>query len=83
MFDSYVKDIYNKKVNAYNSVQKAISKSLLNNLLGRFGIHLEKYHTDIVDEETFNNISTVREVKGYTNIGDMSLVVLLISFFFY
>ena len=74
MFDSYVKDIYNQKVNASNSVRKAISKSLLNNLLGRFGINLEKYHTDIVDEEGFNNISIVREVKGVTNIGNMNLV---------
>lgn len=74
MFYNYVKDIYNKKVNASNSVQKAISKSLLKNLLGRFGIHLEKYKTELVDENTFNNISMIRDVKGYTNIGDMSLV---------
>ena len=40
MFDSYVKERYNQKVNASNSIKKAISKSILNNLIGRFGIHL-------------------------------------------
>lgn len=74
MFHSYVKYIYNRKVNASNSVQKAISKSLLNNLLGRFGIQLEKYKTYLVDEDTFNTISIIREVKSYNNIRDMNLV---------
>lgn len=73
MFDNYVENIYNYKVNASNPVQKSIAKSLLNNLLGRFGIHLEKYNTDIVDENTFNIISAIRDVKGYTNIGKMNL----------
>jgi len=35
VFNSYVKDIYKHKVNAENSTQKSIAKSLLNNLLGR------------------------------------------------
>jgi hypothetical protein len=49
-FDNYIKDIYTRKVNASTYTEKAISDGLLNNLLGRFGTHLEKYETAIVDQ---------------------------------
>jgi hypothetical protein len=38
----YINNIYRKKANAVNKTQKVIAKSLLTNLLGRFGINLEK-----------------------------------------
>lgn len=41
-FKNYINNIYKKKANAVNKTQKVIAKSLLNNLLGRFGINLEK-----------------------------------------
>jgi hypothetical protein len=41
-FKDYINNIYRKKANAVNKTQKVIAKSLLNNLLGRFGINLEK-----------------------------------------
>jgi len=43
VFDRYVYSIFEKKVNASHSTNKTIAKSLLNNLLGRFGIDLIKH----------------------------------------
>lgn len=74
VFDQYVQDIYMRKVNAATSTQKSLSKSLLNNLLGRFGIHLDKYETELIDYDKFKEISLVRDVKGYTAIGNMNLI---------
>jgi len=47
-FTSYINTIYQYKVYSKNTVDRSISKSLLNNLLGRFGIKLDKSVTDIV-----------------------------------
>lgn len=52
IFDKYIYDIYNNKSNSKYDVQKSMAKSLLNNLLGRFGI------TDIISSNSFNNLST-------------------------
>lgn len=48
MFKKYIDHIYNIKANPANNTQKSIAKSLLNNLLGRFGIRLDKSVTKIV-----------------------------------
>ena len=42
VFKSYIDKIYNIKSNSTNDTQKSIAKSLLNNLLDRFGISLDK-----------------------------------------
>lgn len=74
VFNTYVKDIYKHKVNAQNATEKFLAKSLLNNLLGRFGIDLEKYETSLIDNETFTKMSLVRDVKGHISVGNMNLV---------
>ena len=55
VFNKYILEIYNHKVNATNSTRKSTAKSLLNNLLGRFGIDLEKY-IDITKKQITENV---------------------------
>jgi DNA polymerase type B, organellar and viral len=74
VFKSYIYDIFDHKVNATNSTQKSIAKSLLNNLLGRFGIDLEKYETSLLTDEEFESMLHVRNIKGVHTIGDKHLV---------
>ena len=38
VFSDYINNVYKIKSNPSNACQKAMAKSLLNNLLGRFGI---------------------------------------------
>lgn len=61
MFTNYIYDIYKIKSNSINATQKAIAKSLLNNLLERFGIQLEKYITEVVSSTTFNRLSLMKK----------------------
>lgn len=74
VFKGYRDDIYNHKVNACNSTQKHIAKSLLNNLLGRFGIDLNKYETNLYSNEEFEALLHVRDIKGHSTIGNSHLV---------
>lgn len=74
MFDSYINKIYYDKVNSNNSTSRNIAKSLLNNLLGKFGINLNKYQTQILSDNDFENILHLRDVKGHSQIGDKHLV---------
>jgi len=48
VFKDYIDNVYKHKVNPINKTQKAMAKNLLNNLLGRFGIKMEKPLTKIV-----------------------------------
>jgi hypothetical protein len=49
VFKSYINKVYKFKSNPKNPTQKSMAKSLLNNLLGRFGINLFKPITKIMD----------------------------------
>ena len=42
VFTNYINKIYDIKSNPINPSQKTMAKSLLNNLLGRFGISMDK-----------------------------------------
>ena len=59
VFDNYVKDISGFKKEATDSTNKNILKSLLNNLLGRFGINLEKSTTSIFNMEEFLHVKDI------------------------
>lgn len=52
-FKDYIEKVYNIKSNPNNKTQKSIAKSLLNNLLGRFGINLEKPTTEMLTRKSF------------------------------
>lgn len=49
VFNKYVTHVHSNKVSAKNSVEKSLPKSMLNNLLGRFGIKLDKFKTKLVE----------------------------------
>jgi hypothetical protein len=74
VFKKYILDISNHKANASNSTQRSIAKSLLNNLLGIFGIDLQKYETNLLTDEEFESMLHVRNIKGHNTIGSKHLV---------
>ena len=70
MFKDYVNRIYSIKSNPTNKTQKAVAKSLLNNLLGRFGINLEKSVTKVVSNNTFEKYMVMYKITSYKNISE-------------
>lgn len=74
VFKDYVKDVHLHKNNAKNPTEKFLAKSLLNNLLGRFGIDLEKSETKLMDDSEFEEMLLVRDLKSHISIGNMNLV---------
>ena len=75
VFTDYINNIYSIKSNPKNSSQKAITKSLLNNLLGRFGINLEKPITDVLSKNNFETKSIMHKIMSYKNISDNKVLV--------
>lgn len=75
VFKEYVNRIYKIKSNPINKTQKSIAKSLLNNLLGRFGISLDKSVTEIVDEKRFGDISSMHKIDSYKIISKNNILV--------
>lgn len=59
VFTDYINRIYAIKANTINVTQKYIAKSLLNNLLGKFGIYLDKSITEIMSPEEFYKKSAI------------------------
>lgn len=64
-FKNYINTIYKHKVNSTNIVERSIYKSLLNNLLGRFGIKLDKSITEIVSTKRFSIMRLINKISGY------------------
>ena len=58
-----------------NITQKNLAKSLLNNLIGRFGMDISKPITELVDSKTFNEISLTRKITTWKEITDNSVLV--------
>lgn len=75
VFDEYISTIYKLKANPINKSQKAIAKSLLNNLLGRFGISLDKPMTEVVSDNKFDQLSMIHKIMGYKHIGKDRIMV--------
>ena len=70
MFNKYVKSLYAIKSTTNDLTEKAVSKSLLNNLLGRFGMSINKPITEIVDNNKLELICCTRKVNSYKTITD-------------
>lgn len=68
VFNNYINKIYLMKTNATNPVQRQMSKSLLNNLLGRFGISLDKPITKIVNDEEMSQILSLNKVTSVKSL---------------
>lgn len=64
VFDKYVNEMYKIKSTTKDSVLRATAKSLLNNLLGRFGLNLEKYVTKLMTLDEYYEILQYKKVKG-------------------
>jgi hypothetical protein len=75
VFSEYVHKIYSIKSNPINNTQKSMAKSLLNNLLGRFGINLEKSITDVVSTRPFDRIGSMNKILSYKIISDDRILV--------
>lgn len=61
VFKEYVEELYNKKRYS-KGIQKNLSKSLLNNLIGRFGLNIFKPITDVVNPIQMDWILSTRKV---------------------
>ena len=75
VFDKYVNKIYSIKSDPINKTQKSIAKSLLNNLLGRFGINLEKSTTKVLTNKRFESISHVYKIGSVIDISTNKKIV--------
>ena len=75
LFTKYVENLYKMKSYPKNITQKNLAKSLLNNLIGRFGLDINKPITEIVDSKTFNEISLTRKITAQNKITDDSFLV--------
>ena len=71
---SYVKYLYNIKATTTSKVEKAVAKSLLNNLLGRFGLNIHKSKTELMNHDSFNAIAQTKAINSVIHIGNMQLV---------
>ena len=73
-FKDYIMDLYTKK-SSTTGIEKKINKSLLNNLLGRFGLNIIKPITKIVKNKELDRILSTRLVKSIDSISsDVFLV---------
>lgn len=74
IFNEYVNDLYKIKSISKGS-NRVIIKSLLNNLLGRFGININKPVSEIVNKDKLNLLLSTSEVLSPINITDEDLLV--------
>jgi hypothetical protein len=74
VFKNYIDEFYNIKSNSNDSVMISIAKSLLNNLLDRFGLNIEKDITKIVNDNKLTEILQTKRVKNIKYLEDKILV---------
>ena len=76
VFTKYIDKIYKIKSLPVNKSQKAVSKSLLNNLLGRFGINMENEVYKIVINATHERMMCMYKIKSYKKITENKVLVM-------
>src|ERR1700723_2112011 len=64
VFDKYFTELYKIKSNSTDKVDRAIAKSMLNNLIGKLGLDINKYTTKIMPEKEFVSILKTRKYRG-------------------
>lgn len=74
VFNKYIEEFYKIKSTTTDNVMKSIAKSLLNNLLGRFGLNIDKFITELVSQERYYEILQYKPIKSVKYIGDKVLV---------
>lgn len=75
VFNDYIKTLYKVKSTTKNVVEKSVMKSLLNNLLGRFGLNINKPITELVDLEKLDLLMTTRHCNSFTKISDNDFLI--------
>lgn len=75
VFKGFVNNVYKIKSNPNHATQKAMAKSLLNNLLGRFGIDIEKPKSEIMTSDAFNKLQTMHKITSFKQISDSRVLV--------
>ena len=75
VFNEYVTDLFKIKSNSGGHI-KVIAKSLLNNLIGRFGLNINKAISEIVDFQKLKLILSTRKLNSlYRKITDKDYLV--------
>ena len=74
VFTKYISELYKIKSTSKDSVLTSIAKSKLNNLLGRFGLDISKYITEIVSMDELINILRTKRIRGFSFIDDKIIV---------
>ena len=74
LFTDYITDFYTRKVN-YKGMEKAINKSLLNNLLGRFGMEIQKPITKTITKDRLDYIISTRKMNVIKEINENLFLV--------
>lgn len=74
IFNEYVNDLYKIKSSSMGHI-RVIAKSLLNNLLGRFGMNINKPITDIVNREKLELIISTREINSFRELTDEDFLI--------
>ena len=75
VFAKYVNNFYKIKSETKDLVQRSTAKSLLNNLLGRFGLNINKPITKLLDHDELQEVLQTRRIVGDIKyIGDKRLV---------
>lgn len=74
VFSEYVKDLYQIKSKSTGHI-KVIAKSLLNNLIGRFGMNIYKPITEIVQSEKLDLIITTREYNSFKELTENDYII--------
>lgn len=69
IFNDYVRDLFKIKKEA-NSPMKYVAKSLLNNLLGRFGLNIYKPVTSSINKNTRDYLFSTRLIKSHKFISE-------------
>jgi hypothetical protein len=74
VFNKYIHEFYKIKSTKKDLVEKSIAKSLLNNLLGKLGMNIDKFITKLVSEDELQNILQSKVVRDVNYIGNKILV---------
>ena len=74
VFKEYIDRFYKIKSTTGSSVTRMVAKSLLNNLIGRFGLNIDKTVTRLISYQEYQEILQYKQVHNVVFIDDEVLV---------
>ena len=75
VFNSFVSDIYKHKTNKSKPELKSVSKLILNSLLGRFALKLDKSITQMVNENEFEVIAATKDILSELKFNKYNILI--------